>query len=87
MVVEMIKLIQISLGKMYLLMKSKEGYNDKRTRGGDAAHYIILVIQIGEPIHPWGIFSTYYQYHFSKGDSKEESRRIYSVAPDLTEFK
>ena len=41
----------------------------------------------GKPIQPWGIFGTYYQYHFSQGDSKEESRRIYSVAPELTEFK
>ena len=37
-VVEVIKLMQIGLGEMYLLVKSKGGYSDERCQGGDAAH-------------------------------------------------
>lgn len=67
MVVEVIKVIQIGLGKVYLLMKSKERYNNKQCLP------LILVIQISKPFQLYkGVLlcSTHSLYSLKRGVQK-----------------
>lgn len=74
-----VKQIQIALGKMYFLMKSKEGHNSKPWQGRDAVHLYKWV----NPSICELFLSICYLHHLSKG----ETRKVYSIAPGLTEFE
>lgn len=77
MVVE-VKQVHTGLGKICLLMKSKEKYNSKPWQGRDAVH---LYKSVNPSLRYF--FCIHYLYHLPKG----ETSRVYTVAADLTEFE
>lgn len=80
MVVEL-SLIQTVLGKVHLLTKSKGKYN-KLWKERDKAHLFHLDKSVHPSIYEL-FFSTHNLHYFSKG----EPRKLFSIAPDLIEFK